>query len=100
VNRGVLADEPDNLHTYEYVGEGYVAAGHIDLAELQLAIFETFCGMTHGGKTLRLHPAPSDRLNRSGRIGQAPRLLVGQVLYPADALRPERLAASANDKRD
>ena len=39
-----LAVEPDNLYTREYLGEGYVASGRIDLAEEQLAQLETLCG--------------------------------------------------------
>jgi tetratricopeptide (TPR) repeat protein len=39
-----LAIEPDNLFTREYLGEGYVAAGRMDLARVQLATLETLCG--------------------------------------------------------
>ena len=39
-----LAIDPDNLFTREYLGEGYVAAGRMDLAEVQLAKLETLCG--------------------------------------------------------
>jgi tetratricopeptide (TPR) repeat protein len=39
-----LAIDPDNLDTHEYLGEGYVAAGRTDLAEMQLARLETLCG--------------------------------------------------------
>lgn len=39
-----LAIEPDNLNTHEYLGEGYLAAGRIDLAEAQLDILEGLCG--------------------------------------------------------
>jgi tetratricopeptide (TPR) repeat protein len=41
-----LAMDPDNVHTREYLGEGYVAAGRMDLAEVQLAKLETLCGTT------------------------------------------------------
>lgn len=41
-----LAIEPDNLNTREYLGEGYVAAGRVDLAEVELARLETLCGKT------------------------------------------------------
>jgi tetratricopeptide (TPR) repeat protein len=41
-----LALEPENLYTREYLGEGYVAAGRMDLAELQLAELEALCGKT------------------------------------------------------
>lgn len=39
-----LALEPDNLHTREYLGEGYVAAGRTDLARTELARIEALCG--------------------------------------------------------
>jgi len=42
--RQALALEPDNLYTHEYMGEGYVAVGRTDLAEVQLASLETLCG--------------------------------------------------------
>jgi tetratricopeptide (TPR) repeat protein len=35
-----LALDPGNLNTHEYLGEGYLAAGRIDLAELQLDVLE------------------------------------------------------------
>ena len=40
-----LALDPDNLNTHEYLGEGYLAAGRIDLAELQLDVLERLCGV-------------------------------------------------------
>jgi tetratricopeptide (TPR) repeat protein len=39
-----LALEPNNLNTHEYLGEGYVAIGKMDLAKQQLAKLETLCG--------------------------------------------------------
>jgi tetratricopeptide (TPR) repeat protein len=39
-----LALEPGNVYTHEYLGEGYVAAGRIDLAEQELAKLEALCG--------------------------------------------------------
>jgi tetratricopeptide (TPR) repeat protein len=39
-----LAIDPGNLYTHEYLGEGYVAAGEMDLAKVQLAKLETLCG--------------------------------------------------------
>lgn len=39
-----LAIEPDNLFTHEYLGEGYLAAGRVDLAELELDKLEALCG--------------------------------------------------------
>jgi tetratricopeptide (TPR) repeat protein len=41
-----LALEPDNLNTHEYLGEGYLAAGRVDLAEAQLDVLERLCGGT------------------------------------------------------
>jgi tetratricopeptide (TPR) repeat protein len=40
-----LALDPGNLNTHEYLGEGYLAAGRIDLAELQLDVLEQLCGV-------------------------------------------------------
>lgn len=42
-----LAIDPDNLNTHEYLGEGYLAAGRIDLAEAQLDTLARLCGGTH-----------------------------------------------------
>lgn len=39
-----LAIDPDNLNTHEYLGEGYLASGRIDLAEAQLDTLERLCG--------------------------------------------------------
>lgn len=39
-----LAIDPDNVHTREYLGEGYVAAGRTDLARQELARLEAICG--------------------------------------------------------
>ncbi len=39
-----LAIDPNNLNTREYLGEGYIAAGKVDLAQVQLAKLETLCG--------------------------------------------------------
>jgi tetratricopeptide (TPR) repeat protein len=39
-----LTLDPDNVYTHEYLGEGYVAAGRIDLAEQELATLEALCG--------------------------------------------------------
>ena len=39
-----LAIDPGNLSTHEYLGEGYVAAGRMDLARIELARLETLCG--------------------------------------------------------
>jgi tetratricopeptide (TPR) repeat protein len=39
-----LALDPKNVFTHEYLGEGYVAAGRMDLAKVQLAKLETLCG--------------------------------------------------------
>jgi tetratricopeptide (TPR) repeat protein len=39
-----LALNPGNLDTREYLGEGYVAAGRVDLALAELATLEALCG--------------------------------------------------------
>lgn len=39
-----LAIEPDNIHTREYLGEGYVALDRIDLAKAELVRIEAVCG--------------------------------------------------------
>ena len=39
-----LAIDPSNLNTREYLGEGYVAAGHTDLAVAELGKLEALCG--------------------------------------------------------
>jgi tetratricopeptide (TPR) repeat protein len=39
-----LALNPDNLDTREYLGEGYVAAGRVDLALAELNTLEGLCG--------------------------------------------------------
>jgi tetratricopeptide (TPR) repeat protein len=41
-----LAIDPDNVNTHEYLGEGYLAAGRIDLAELELDTLARLCGTT------------------------------------------------------
>ena len=42
-----LAIDPDNLNTHEYLGEGYLAAGRVDLAEAELDTLARLCGGTH-----------------------------------------------------
>jgi tetratricopeptide (TPR) repeat protein len=39
-----LAIEPDNINTREYLGEGYVSLGRMDLAQVQLDRIEKVCG--------------------------------------------------------
>jgi tetratricopeptide (TPR) repeat protein len=39
-----LVIDPENVHTHEYLGEGYVAAGRADLARQELAKLEAICG--------------------------------------------------------
>jgi tetratricopeptide (TPR) repeat protein len=39
-----LAIDPKNLSTHEYLGEGYLAAGRVDLAENELDTLQTLCG--------------------------------------------------------
>lgn len=41
-----LAIDPDNVNTREYLGEGYVALGRTDLAQVQLDRIEAVCGST------------------------------------------------------
>ena len=39
-----LAIDPDNVNTREYLGEGYVAMGRLDLAQAELDRIGTLCG--------------------------------------------------------
>jgi tetratricopeptide (TPR) repeat protein len=39
-----LAIDPNNVNTHEYLGEGYIDAGRIDLAEAQLDTLKGLCG--------------------------------------------------------
>jgi tetratricopeptide (TPR) repeat protein len=39
-----LALDPGNLNTHEYLGEGYLAAGRVDLAEAELSTLKALCG--------------------------------------------------------
>lgn len=39
-----LAIEPDNINTHEYLGEGYVAIGKVELAKLELDKLAKLCG--------------------------------------------------------
>ena len=39
-----LAIDPTNVNTREYLGEGYVALGRLDLAQAELDKIETICG--------------------------------------------------------
>jgi tetratricopeptide (TPR) repeat protein len=41
-----LAIDPNNVNTHEYLGEGYLAAGRVDLAELELDTLAKLCGTT------------------------------------------------------
>jgi hypothetical protein len=41
-----LAIDPDNVNTREYLGEGYLAAGRVDLAEAELDTIAYICGNT------------------------------------------------------
>ena len=40
-----LTIDPNNVNTHEYLGEGYLAAGRVDLAELELDKLEKLCGI-------------------------------------------------------
>lgn len=55
------AIELDNLNTHEYLGEGYLAAGRIDLAEAQLDILEGLCGRVILAAAGESCAEPSDR---------------------------------------
>lgn len=39
-----LAIDPNNLNTREYLGEGYVSAGRVEEAKLELSTIEKLCG--------------------------------------------------------
>lgn len=39
-----LAIDPDNVNTHEYLGEGYLTQGRVDLAELELDTLNRLCG--------------------------------------------------------
>ena len=41
-----LALDPKNLSTHEYLGEGYLASGRVDLAESELDTLQSLCGKT------------------------------------------------------
>jgi tetratricopeptide (TPR) repeat protein len=41
-----LALDPNNVNTHEYLGEGYIDAGRVDLAELELNTVQKLCGNT------------------------------------------------------
>jgi Flp pilus assembly protein TadD len=41
-----LAVDPNNVDTHEYLGEGYVASGRLDLAKAELATVQDLCGNT------------------------------------------------------
>jgi tetratricopeptide (TPR) repeat protein len=41
-----LAIDPDNVNTHEYMGEGYVQIGKMDLARVELATVRRICGST------------------------------------------------------
>jgi tetratricopeptide (TPR) repeat protein len=45
IYRQALALDPNNIHTHEYLGEGYLSAGRVDLAELELDTLEKLCGV-------------------------------------------------------
>ncbi len=41
-----LALDPANVNTHEYLGEGYLVQGRIDLAEVELGTLQGLCGTT------------------------------------------------------
>lgn len=52
-----LALDPDRIDTREYLGEGYVTAGKIELARAELATIERLCGGTACEQYQELHAA-------------------------------------------
>jgi tetratricopeptide (TPR) repeat protein len=39
-----LAIDPNNVNTHEYLGEGYIVAGRVDLAKAELVTLKNLCG--------------------------------------------------------
>lgn len=39
-----LAIDPNNINTHEYLGEGYIVAGRVDLARAELSTLQGLCG--------------------------------------------------------
>ena len=39
-----LAIDPNNVNTHEYLGEGYIVAGRVDLAKAELTTLQNLCG--------------------------------------------------------
>lgn len=39
-----LAIDPNNVNTHEYLGEGYIVAGRVDLARAELGTLKNLCG--------------------------------------------------------
>ena len=39
-----LAIDPNNVNTHEYLGEGYIVAGRVDLAKAELSTLQNLCG--------------------------------------------------------
>jgi len=39
-----LAIDPNNVNTHEYLGEGYIVAGRVDLAKAELSTLKGLCG--------------------------------------------------------
>ena len=40
-----LAIDPNNINTHEYLGEGYIVAGRVDLAKAELSTLQNLCGI-------------------------------------------------------
>jgi tetratricopeptide (TPR) repeat protein len=55
-----LAIDPNNVNTHEYLGEGYVVAGQIELAKAELVTVQKLCGNTTCEQYEDLHEALSD----------------------------------------
>jgi len=66
-----LTINPDYLLAREYLGEGYVAAGRIDLAKMQLSQIEKRCGTSCKEYTTLakvINDGPSSNWSKSGSV--------------------------------
>jgi|SwirhisoilCB2_FD_contig_121_356719_length_653_multi_4_in_0_out_0_1 tetratricopeptide (TPR) repeat protein len=55
-----LAIDPNNVNTHEYLGEGYLVAGRVDLAKAELVTVQKLCGDTTCEQYQDLHGALAD----------------------------------------
>lgn len=44
IYHSALVIDPNNVNTHEYLGEGYLSAGRVDLASAELSTLERLCG--------------------------------------------------------